>query len=716
MDVESGAGSWLHTDPITRKEAEAKLKANGSQEGDFLVRLHKGNYALAVIYNGNPTHHEIKSDEEGILSVNGKAYSKCNTLSKLVKRLSKPRDDWPVALQQAPPPKSKEPKAKKGSDADPFEDTGDSFFDDNMFGDDPEPPKLQRSKKAKTPKTPPPVDDTDDPFGGDDFSFDAPPPKPKVKKGDTEKLGKSKSSKEAPASTASPTIDPIPTWLNEQISRKEADEKLSTTPQEGKFLVRKQKGNHVLSVVYNGKPTHHRIEADSDGQVILNGNKFTSLKDLVASLSKPLEWWPVVLASGDQPTSKDTKKAAKDSSPEIKSKKKKKEKQMSPEEMEKMQEDAAHATLNMQAELAKAQVQAEEDATKASLKAEEKRKKKAAKAEAERVAREKELTQAEAQKYAQEDQDFVKEATEAAKLSKKEQRIAAEKAAQEEKDRAEAASLLDAFDGPAKPKKKKGGGASNLSGWRLKKAQRKALTDAEEKQMGYMEYITQNCPELVEHGMFDATPKAPPPAAAVNLTQTPIPTSTYAPTPTQAPTPTNMTPPTPTPVATTTWTTPPSTTTTITPPPSSSPPPSKKKDKKEKKKKSKDTSNSDSAQTQSQVDPPASSPPVTTVTTVPTTTTDMSPQSSKKDQKSKKKKKKQAEAADPTATPDITYTWESGGVKEMDARREELMKLNFTGDDKLIAEFAKLTKARSVLGPSTTTTTTTVTQLERYMA
>ena len=67
----------------------------------------------------------------------------------------------------------------------------------------------------------------------------------------------------------------------------------------GHFIVRGKPGKQFLSVVYKGKPTHHRIE-DSDGVLTLNKKKYgttpsSNVPDLIATLSKKCKGWPVVL-------------------------------------------------------------------------------------------------------------------------------------------------------------------------------------------------------------------------------------------------------------------------------------------------------------------------------------------------------------------------------------------------------------------------------------
>jgi histone H2A len=57
-------------------------------------------------------------------------------------------------------------------------------------------------------------------------------------------------------------------------------------------------GEYVLSVVYKGKPTHHRIKPDQSGVLRVNNRAFgrnTTVSELVASLGKKQPGWPVAL-------------------------------------------------------------------------------------------------------------------------------------------------------------------------------------------------------------------------------------------------------------------------------------------------------------------------------------------------------------------------------------------------------------------------------------
>ena len=92
---------WLHG-TITRDEADALIRAQGMDNGRFLVRTHniKDKFALCVVYRGKPTHHLIEKNSNGYFCVNKKQYGGDHTtLAAAVNALK--ADDlpgWPVPL------------------------------------------------------------------------------------------------------------------------------------------------------------------------------------------------------------------------------------------------------------------------------------------------------------------------------------------------------------------------------------------------------------------------------------------------------------------------------------------------------------------------------------------------------------------------------------------------------------------------------------------
>eukprot|EP00041_Stephanoeca_diplocostata_P043216 m.12270 g.12270 ORF g.12270 m.12270 type:complete len:577 (+) comp9621_c0_seq2:304-2034(+) len=97
------APSWLHGD-VARADAEALL---GTDDGSFLVRARKskgkavdGEYVLSVVYKEKPTHHSVKTGDDGILTINGKPHGKKSSIEDLVQYLGQKRKGWPVALDK----------------------------------------------------------------------------------------------------------------------------------------------------------------------------------------------------------------------------------------------------------------------------------------------------------------------------------------------------------------------------------------------------------------------------------------------------------------------------------------------------------------------------------------------------------------------------------------------------------------------------------------
>lgn len=99
-------------------------------------------------------------------------------------------------------------------------------------------------------------------------------------------------------------------WYHGVITKRQSHELLLANAgheQDGKFLIRARPdhdGEHILSVIYKGKPTHHLIRATSeaDPALILNNKaceeNVTSLVQLVEYLRDARSNWPVPLTVG----------------------------------------------------------------------------------------------------------------------------------------------------------------------------------------------------------------------------------------------------------------------------------------------------------------------------------------------------------------------------------------------------------------------------------
>jgi hypothetical protein len=83
----------------------AAILGEGDPPGKFLIRKHTvaGEYVLTVTFKSKVTHHRIKPDESGNLTVNGKSYgTPATSLEELVPQLAAdpPPAGWPVRLAQ----------------------------------------------------------------------------------------------------------------------------------------------------------------------------------------------------------------------------------------------------------------------------------------------------------------------------------------------------------------------------------------------------------------------------------------------------------------------------------------------------------------------------------------------------------------------------------------------------------------------------------------
>ena len=96
-------------------------------------------------------------------------------------------------------------------------------------------------------------------------------------------------------------------YFHGMINKENANELLSAdggNEVSGKFLFRakKEEGKYLLSVVYKGNPTHHTIETDDDGKLLLNkaATGQSTLSDLVEHLRTKGKQpkWPVPLTQG----------------------------------------------------------------------------------------------------------------------------------------------------------------------------------------------------------------------------------------------------------------------------------------------------------------------------------------------------------------------------------------------------------------------------------
>jgi len=95
----------------------------------------------------------------------------------------------------------------------------------------------------------------------------------------------------------------MPEWLFGQLTNGEANDLLASGPgvSDGRFLVRTRSSNeHVLSVVYKGKGTHHLIRPGENGFLLVNKKQYgesRTIEELVETLRGSCKGWPVRLTT-----------------------------------------------------------------------------------------------------------------------------------------------------------------------------------------------------------------------------------------------------------------------------------------------------------------------------------------------------------------------------------------------------------------------------------
>ncbi|EGD78954.1 hypothetical protein PTSG_11803 [Salpingoeca rosetta] len=105
----------------------------------------------------------------------------------------------------------------------------------------------------------------------------------------------SRTTQPAPVQTSQSSL-----YYHTSTRKAEADAMLAGKP-DGTFLLRPHPTGHVLSVVYNGAPTHHLIAANKQsGMFAVNGTDTaqSTLDGVLRVLSSKQPWWPVALTSG----------------------------------------------------------------------------------------------------------------------------------------------------------------------------------------------------------------------------------------------------------------------------------------------------------------------------------------------------------------------------------------------------------------------------------
>jgi hypothetical protein len=265
---------WFHGN-LEREDAEALMMANLT-DGRFLVRLRAevpSDYVLGLVYKGKATHHLVQKNADGVLLVNKKQYGTHSTIEALIDALSSstPPPGWPLRLGPAIP-------AAPGSvEADEmhFPTTGGGAHGPV----EPEEISFATATTAVAVSAAPVVSAT------------VTPPTPVASAGSV------LAGDEADATPLSSLV-----WYHPAMDRVLAEKTAGST--EGAFFMRPRgadaPGEHLLTVVYKGKPTHHLVKADASGIFTINGKDAggaRSIPGLVKRLRKTHPFWPVALTS-----------------------------------------------------------------------------------------------------------------------------------------------------------------------------------------------------------------------------------------------------------------------------------------------------------------------------------------------------------------------------------------------------------------------------------
>ena len=265
VDVVGPHGEYFHGG-IKKDAANDLLSANGGNDkkGKFLVRLKKAgevnNFILGVIYKGAPTHHALARSDEGEEFTLNKVGTGCTTISEVLEKYRTKQPKWPVPLTDGVKGPMQKQTVKK--------------------------PKTKASHAAVEP-TASAVGDAEDEYI--EISEDV----------------------EVEVEVEVEIDDPMSVYYHGPIPKGKAEELLAADDGleiTGKFLIRK-KGKDpeltkfIISVVYKGKPTHHALEREAEGEeFVLNKQKTgkMTIKEICDFLTKKRKEikWPIALKDG----------------------------------------------------------------------------------------------------------------------------------------------------------------------------------------------------------------------------------------------------------------------------------------------------------------------------------------------------------------------------------------------------------------------------------
>eukprot|EP00054_Salpingoeca_dolichothecata_P030073 m.241623 g.241623 ORF g.241623 m.241623 type:complete len:790 (+) comp26590_c1_seq1:61-2430(+) len=257
------APAYLTSAPITKDKAEEHLRDGGLENGKFLVRPRAnqaGEYILSVVFKGRPTHHLVKPGDSGSMVINGKAYGSPADLEELITLLSSEQlpKGWPVRLTKNALPTGSSP-----------------------------------SSSTATPSSPSPAS--------------TPAPAPSSEPASAPSNTNASPSAPSSAPSASTSSSSSNNYMHPEMPQADANAIMNASnPQEGTFFVRPRTGKpgeHVLCVVYKGRPTHHLLKpvASADGDVYTVDNKLTkhckTIDEVIEFLREKQPFWPVPLTN-----------------------------------------------------------------------------------------------------------------------------------------------------------------------------------------------------------------------------------------------------------------------------------------------------------------------------------------------------------------------------------------------------------------------------------
>lgn len=260
---------WLH-EPKSQEETEALLRQAGSRDGNFLVRRRydPGTFSLSTTLMGKVTHHEIVVEDNGeqyALVIKGnwleQPAPECVTINEFIRKLADPENSlWPKQLLAFVPK------------------------DHVVGGEPPHVAPYRFINKAGCGKQKPPSSTS------------------------SEQQPSSEAQGEKPSAEVHLERGTVQVWTG--ISRDESEQYIiKDGVAEGKWLVRTTISPNIfdLVVLHSGAISHHLIEADDAGHLILDRHRksiSTHLDDLLFALCNAPESfdWPVALKYKNQVT------------------------------------------------------------------------------------------------------------------------------------------------------------------------------------------------------------------------------------------------------------------------------------------------------------------------------------------------------------------------------------------------------------------------------